>query len=120
MEGRLLLDKMNLDKGTVRIGDKEYFLNTTEFPTIDMSNPYELTMEEMFLMGRFRADFINSMALERHINFLYEKAAFIRFIMEIFCSTAACHLMNKGYLMELLWIANRILVVSILIIANQW
>lgn len=75
MEGRLLLDKMNLDKGTVRIGDKEYFLNTTEFPTIDMSNPYELTMEEMFLMGRFRADFINSMALERHINFLYEKGS---------------------------------------------
>ena len=75
MEGRLLLDKMNLDKGTVRIGDKEYFLNTTEFPTIDMNNPYELTMEEMFLMGRFRADFINSMALERHINFLYEKGS---------------------------------------------
>ena len=31
--------------------------------TVDMNNPYELTMEEMFLMGRFRADFINSMAL---------------------------------------------------------
>ena len=40
-----------------------------------MNNPYELTMEEMFLMGRFRADFINSMALERHINFLYEKGS---------------------------------------------
>ena len=73
MEGRLLLDKMDLDKGIVRIGDKEYFLNTTEFPTIDMNNPYELTMEEMFLMGRFRADFINSTVLERHINFLYDK-----------------------------------------------
>ena len=75
MEGRLLLDKMNLDKGTVRIGDKDYFLNTNEFPTVDMNNPYELTMEEMFLMGRFRADFINSMALERHINFLYDKGS---------------------------------------------
>ena len=66
---------MNLDKGTVRIGDKDYFLNTNEFPTVDMNNPYELTMEEMFLMGRFRADFINSMALERHINFLYDKGS---------------------------------------------
>lgn len=75
MEGRLLLDKMNLDKGTVRIGDKDYFLNTNEFPTVDMNNPYELTMKEMFLMGRFRADFINSMALERHINFLYDKGS---------------------------------------------
>ena len=120
MEGRLLLDKMNLDKGTVRIGDKDYFLNTNEFPTVDMNNPYELTMEEMFLMGRFRADFINSMALERHINFLYEKAAFIRFIMEIFCFMVVCHLTNKGCLMELLWIASRIQVVSILIIASQW
>ena len=75
MEGRLLLDKMNLDRGTVRIGDKDYFLNTNEFPTVDMNNPYELTMEEMFLMGRFRADFINSMALEKHNNFLYEKGS---------------------------------------------
>ena len=40
MEGRLLLDKMNLDKGTVRIGYKDYFLNTNEFPTVDMNNPY--------------------------------------------------------------------------------
>ena len=53
MEGRLLLDKMNLDKGTVRIGDKDYFLNTNEFPTVDMNNPYELTME-MCIRDRFR------------------------------------------------------------------
>ena len=57
MEGRLLLDKMNLDKGTVRIGDKDYFLNTNEFPTVDMNNPYELTMEEMFLMGEIQGRF---------------------------------------------------------------
>ena len=53
-----VLDKMNLDKGTVRIGDKDYFLNTNEFPTVDMNNPYELTMEEMFL------DFVKSEAGE--------------------------------------------------------
>ena len=106
MEGRLLLDKMNLDKGTVRIGDKDYFLNTNEFPTVDMNNPGQISLTVWRL---------------RDISIFYmTKAAFIRFIMEIFCFMVVCHLMNKGCLMELLWIASRIQVVSILIIASQW
>lgn len=37
MEDRLLLDKMDLEKGTVLIDGKEYLLEDTIFPTIDRS-----------------------------------------------------------------------------------
>jgi len=78
MEDRLLLDKMDLEKGTVCIAGKDYKLNTTNFPTIDLENPYELTMEEAFLMGRFRSDFSSSAALENHMKFMYDKGSIYR------------------------------------------
>ena len=54
MEGRLLLDKMNLEKGTIQIGGKEYPLTDTIFPTVDPKNPYALTEEEQNLLDGFR------------------------------------------------------------------
>ena len=43
LKERLLLDKMNLEKGTVKIDGKEYEINDKNFPTINKENPYELT-----------------------------------------------------------------------------
>lgn len=43
MNDRLLLDKMNLEKGTVVVEGKEYPLKDTNFPTIDMADPYKLS-----------------------------------------------------------------------------
>ena len=39
MEGRLLLDKMDLEKGTVMVEGKEYPLEDRNFPTIDPKDP---------------------------------------------------------------------------------
>ena len=39
MEGRLLLDKIDYDKGTIIIDGKEYELVDKNFPTIDPENP---------------------------------------------------------------------------------
>ena len=71
MEDRLLLDKMNLEKGTVRIGKKHYELLDTNFPTVDPKDPFALTEEEAKVMNKLRRNFINSQRLQSHINFLY-------------------------------------------------
>ena len=39
MDGRLLLDKIDYEKGTIQIDNKIYNLNDTNFPTVDYPNP---------------------------------------------------------------------------------
>ena len=73
MKDRLLLDKMDLEKGTVKINNIEYKLNDTNFPTINPKNPYKLTKEEEEIIERLKNSFMHSEKLNRHINFLYAK-----------------------------------------------
>lgn len=71
MEDRLLLDKVDCSRGTVRIGEQEHPMNTMEFPTVDWEHPYQLTEEEREIMADFRTSFRGSARLRRHIEFLY-------------------------------------------------
>ena len=73
MEGRLLLDKIDWDKGTVKIEGVEYKLNDSDFPTVDRNNPYELTDREEEVMQYLKNAFMRSEKLQAHIRFLYEK-----------------------------------------------
>ena len=73
LDNRLLLDKMNLKKGYVRIDGKDYELTTTSFPTIDEKDPYKLTLEEQEVVERLVESFKNSPALNEDIDFLYNK-----------------------------------------------
>lgn len=73
MKDRLLLDKINFEKGTITISGKEYELKDTNFPTIDKKSPYKLTKEELEIVERLRISFMHSEKLNRHINFLYAK-----------------------------------------------
>lgn len=73
MKDRLLLDKIDVEKGTVKIDGKEYKLNDTKFPTIDKKNPYKLTDEEAEIIERLKMSFMRSEKLNKHINFLYAK-----------------------------------------------
>ena len=73
LDNRLLLDKMNIEKGIVKIEGKEYELNDTNFPTIDKNNPYELTPEENEIMDRLKESFVHSPSLQRHLKYLYTK-----------------------------------------------
>lgn len=75
MDDRLLLDKINYDKGIISIGDEEYELNDTNFPTIDPKNPYELTEDEGDLINKLKLSFVNSEKLEKHIRCLYTKGS---------------------------------------------
>lgn len=60
MEHRLLLDKIDIKKGTVIVEGVEYPLRDTNFPTIDWEHPYELSPEETDVMERLTQAFINA------------------------------------------------------------
>lgn len=75
MEKRMLLDKIDFNKMTVKIEGKEYKLNDSFFPTIDPENPYKLTDEEAELMEKIKYSFINSPKLHNHIRFLFNKGS---------------------------------------------
>ena len=75
MEDRLLLDKINFKKGTIKLGKQEYKLNENSFPTIDPNDVYKLTPEEEEVIVRLKDSFKSSRDLNRHIKFLYEKGS---------------------------------------------
>ncbi len=73
MEDRLLLDKMDTERGTVMIGGREYTLTDRDFPTVDKSEPYRLTEGEAEVMKYLKLAFMRSEKLGRHIKFLFER-----------------------------------------------
>lgn len=78
MDDRLLLDKVDYNAGTVRIGDKTYPLLDTHFPTIDQENPYELSNLEKAVMEKLSISFENSERLQEHVRFLFAKGSMYR------------------------------------------
>jgi fructose-1,6-bisphosphatase-3 len=75
MDDRLLLEQLDLQKGTVKIGRKTYPLNDTNFPTIDPADPYRLTPQEQEVMERIRTSFTKSQKLQKHLKFLINKGS---------------------------------------------
>lgn len=73
LDDRLLLDKMNLKQGYVLIEGKKYELTSTNFPTIDISNPYKLSSEEEAVIERLVESFKKSPKLNEDIDFLYNR-----------------------------------------------
>lgn len=75
IDDRLLLDKIDYEKGTINVNGKEYVLNDKLFPTIDPKNPYELIPEEKEVIEKLKSSFLNSEKLQRHISFLFSKGS---------------------------------------------
>ncbi len=75
MKNRLLLDKINFEKGTIIVDGKEYELNDINFPTIDPKNPYKLNDEEKELVSRLKSSFLSSEKLQRHTRYLFSKGS---------------------------------------------
>ncbi len=75
MDDRLLLDKIDIKKGVVRIEGADYPLLDTSFPTIDWKNPYELSKEEQEVIDRLVYAFRHSEKLQKHAKFLYTKGS---------------------------------------------
>ena len=75
MADRKLIEKMDLQAGTVEIDGKVYALNDTTFPTVDPAHPAQLTQAEYELMEKLVTSFLQSERLHRQIQFIYAKGS---------------------------------------------
>ncbi len=75
MEDRLLLDKIDYEKKTVRIDGVDYPMKDTDFPTVDPNDPYRLSPEEEEVMERLRQAFRRCDKLQKDIRFLFSKGS---------------------------------------------
>lgn len=75
MDDRILLEKVNYDKGTVTVRGVEYPMLDMAFPTVDPQYPLKLTNEEEELLHTLILSFRHSALLQKHIRFLYSNGA---------------------------------------------
>lgn len=72
MNDRLLLDKIDLQHGTIRIGGQDYALTDTHLPTLSEAEPYRLSAEEEELMAQLERSFRKSEKMQKHLHLLYQ------------------------------------------------
>jgi len=75
MEDRILLKKIDFQKGTVNLDGKEYPLRDTLFETVDPKDPLKLTRQEEELMEMLAHSFSHSYLLHKHVKFLYSNGS---------------------------------------------
>ncbi|KYZ75775.1 fructose 1,6-bisphosphatase [Anaerosporomusa subterranea] len=75
MEHRLLLDKIDYERGTIRLDQNEYPLLDTYFPTIDPNDVYSLSAAEQLVVDKLKLSFTNSKKLQQHVRFLFSKGS---------------------------------------------
>ena len=72
MEDRLLLEHVDATRGVAVVDGREYELRTRDFPTLNASDPYALSVEEAHVMDSLMTSVRESEKLARHVGFLYE------------------------------------------------
>ena len=75
MDDRLLLHHIALKKGTIRLGTTDYPLRDTYLPTLDMRDPYRLSVEEEELIYKLKHSFESSEKLKKHMRCLFTHGA---------------------------------------------
>lgn len=100
MDGRLLYDKIDYKKGTIKIDGKEYQLTSCNFPTIDPKNPDVLTPEEQALMEKLHHNFIVSEKLREHILLLLRHGCMYKVVNNNLLYHASIPLNEDGTLRE--------------------
>lgn len=75
MDDRLLLDKIDYEKGICTIDGKRYSMRECYFPTIDPADPYKLSVEESEVIERIAHSFTTSEKLQRHIRCLLDNGS---------------------------------------------
>ena len=72
MDDRLLLDKIDLASGTIRIQGTTYPLTDRNLPTLNAQHPYALSAEEEELMVQLARSFRKSEKMQQHLRRLYQ------------------------------------------------
>ena len=77
LEDRLLLNKIDYDKGTISLNGESIDLRDPTFPTIDPNDPYALTDDEAAIMDHLKQLFLHNEMLQKHVRFLFRKGSMI-------------------------------------------
>ena len=75
MQGRDYLRRIDWEKHTVKIGEKEYPLRDTSFPTVDPADPAALHPDEQLVLRKLVQSFRQSEKLQQHVRVLYHKGS---------------------------------------------
>jgi fructose-1,6-bisphosphatase-3 len=75
MGHRRLLHRINRAGGTIEVDGVRYPLSDTYLPTVDGSDPYELSVEERRCMDRLRRSFLASQKLGEHMRYLVSRGS---------------------------------------------
>ena len=70
-DDRLMLHRINYEKGTIDYFGTEYPLKDTNFPTVDPKDPYKLSEGEEMLMETLTYSFLHSKRLQKHMRYIY-------------------------------------------------
>ena len=94
MENRLLLDKIDATRKTVKIDGVDYPLNDADFPTVDLENPYELTLAEREPLSDTLSGIVPDCS--SRLRFCTIREACTAFTTKTCCITAASRWMRTG------------------------
>jgi len=75
IEGRTILESIDLQNATVIIEGVEYQLNDTHMPTLSSTSPYELNSSELELIEQLKKSFLQSEKLQRHVKMLFDRGS---------------------------------------------
>ena len=100
MMHRRLLDKIDYENSSITIDGEVYHLEDTDFPTIDKSNPYELTEDEEKIINDLVKSFLNSELLQRHIKVFFDKGSMYKIENNVLMYHALVPLNEDGTLKE--------------------
>jgi fructose-1,6-bisphosphatase-3 len=75
MEHRALLHRINWEDSTISLDGEIYPLRDSFLPTIDPSNPYELSPEEKECMNRLKESFVSSTILWQHLSYVVRQGS---------------------------------------------
>ncbi|MFW5736245.1 MAG: fructose-bisphosphatase class III, partial [Halanaerobium sp.] len=75
MNEALYLEKIDYEKGILKLEGKEYKLTDDKLPTVDPKNPYQLSSWEEELINQLSHSFKNNDRLQQDIRFLYNNGS---------------------------------------------
>jgi fructose-1,6-bisphosphatase-3 len=79
MDGRLLLDKIDREKGLLSLpGGRDVPLKDTSFPTVDPADPFALDEGEQVVIDALTESFLQNDKLQRHLQFLFDYGGMYR------------------------------------------
>ncbi len=70
LDHRRLMHRIDYEEGTIEIDGVRYELRDDSFPTVDPSNPYELSEEEQICLDRMKNSFLSSQKLREQMQYM--------------------------------------------------